>query len=162
MKVLGLDCATKTGWALVDETGQVIESGVQDFSKRRGESNGLMFLRFRKWLNDMLQAVADPEIVVAYERAHFRGGAATEVCVGLQTRVQEIAEEWHAEYVPVTTSEVKKFATGRGTAGKDQMVEAASTVLGRLPFDDNEADAIHIARWAASLYGLRRKDASES
>jgi crossover junction endodeoxyribonuclease RuvC len=139
-----------------------VESGVQDFSKRRGESNGLMFLRFRKWLQEVMASFKSGELLVAYERAHFRGGAATEVCVGLQTRVQEVAEEMTAQYVPVTTSEVKKFATGKGNADKGQMIEMATGVLGRAPLDDNEADAVHIARWAASLYSLRRTNAEEN
>lgn len=158
MKFLGLDCATKTGWAVVDDAGVIIESGVQDFTKRRGESNGLLFLRFRNWLQDIIGSLGPSSLVVAYEQAHFRGGAATEVCVGLQTRVQEVAELLKAQYVPVTTSEVKRFATGKGNADKVQMIEAAFSVLGRVPLDDNEADAVHIARWAASLYGLRRND----
>jgi hypothetical protein len=50
--ILALDCATKTGWALIKE-GRVYESGVQDFSKKRGESNGAMFLRFQSWLRSV-------------------------------------------------------------------------------------------------------------
>jgi hypothetical protein len=34
--ILAIDAATKTGWALIRE-GRVYESGVQDFSKRRGD-----------------------------------------------------------------------------------------------------------------------------
>lgn len=50
--ILAIDAATKTGWALIRE-GRVYESGVQDFSKRRGESNGAMFLRFSSWLRQV-------------------------------------------------------------------------------------------------------------
>jgi len=40
MKILALDTATKTRWAIFDSAaGKIIESGVQDFAKRRGESN---------------------------------------------------------------------------------------------------------------------------
>ena len=82
MKILALDTATKTGWAIFDSAaGRIIESGVQDFAKRRGESNGLMFLRFRAWLSQII-ATARPDLI-AYERAHHRGGAATEICVNL-------------------------------------------------------------------------------
>lgn len=44
--ILALDCGTKTGWCLLRD-GRIYESGVEDFTKRRGESNGAMFLRFR-------------------------------------------------------------------------------------------------------------------
>ncbi len=52
--VLALDMATKTGWALRDRAGR-FSSGVQEFSLKRGESKGMRFLRFRKWLNDVLK-----------------------------------------------------------------------------------------------------------
>ena len=98
--VLGLDMASKTGFAFVKD-GKVVESGVQDFTKQRGESNGLMFMRFRKWLVEITSAY---EVgLIAYEKAHFRGGAATEICVGLQTRAQEIAAELNVESAPVAT-----------------------------------------------------------
>lgn len=151
MIILGVDCGTKTGWALYEsETGRIIESGVQDFSKRRGESNGLMFLRFRKWICEMI-AIGGVGLI-GYERAHFRGGAATEIGVGMQTRVQEAAAERGLEAAPVHTGTLKKFATGKGNSGKRAMVAAAFMFLGRRAVDDNEADAVHIARWTASEY----------
>lgn len=152
MKILAFDCATKTGWAISDGKGKILESGVQDFSKKRGESNGILFLRFRKWLENLI-AMTEPD-VIAYERAHFRGGAATELCVGLQTRVQEVAEAKKILLLPVTTSQLKKFATGKGNAGKEEMISAARVVLNREPIDDNEADAVHIARFTADEVGI--------
>lgn len=150
MVVLGLDTATKTGWAFYDsKTKRVIESGVQDFSKKRGESNGLVFLRFRKWIASTIQQGAE---LVAYEQAHHRGGAATELCVNLTGRVQEACAALHIECATVRTMTLKKFATGKGNAGKPEMIAAAHPVIGRPPIDDNEADAVHVARWAAEEY----------
>ena len=42
-----------------------------------------------------------------------------------------------------SASEIKKFATGKGNANKQAMVDAA-IALGYDPEDDNEADAIHL------------------
>lgn len=157
MVVLGLDTATKTGWAFYDsKSGKVIESGVQDFSKKRGESNGLLFMRFRKWLQDLVKLAPVRVGLVAYERAHHRGGAATELCVNLTGRVQEICAGLEIECAAVPTMTLKKWATGKGNAGKSEMIEAAlkvrhsSKVAGYLT--DDEADAIHVARWAAEEY----------
>lgn len=149
---LALDCATKTGFCVVDMyTGKIISSGVQDFKKKRGESNGLMFMKFRRWLRDLLtetKACAPQGLaLVAYERAHFRGGAATELCVGMQTRVQELAEEFGVPSAPVTTSELKLAFTGSGRASKAAMEEHAKRYLKRDPEDDNEADAVLVAQW---------------
>jgi len=145
MKILSLDCATKTGWAFV-ENGKVIESGVQDFTKKRGESNGILFLRFRCWLKGIVNALR-PDVVV-YERAHFRGGAATELCVGLQTRVQEVASEAQIEYSAYDATQIKKFATGSGKADKADIIIKVKPIIGRDPIDDNEADAVMIALFA--------------
>jgi len=148
--ILGLDVATKTGWCLM-RNGKVYESGVQDFSKRRGESNGAMFLRFRTWINSLL---SNHQIkIVIYEQSHFRGGSATEICVNLTGRVQESCAEKEIEHAPVKTTELKKWATGKGNADKGQMMARAVTYLGREPIDDNEADAALIAAWGHAEYG---------
>ncbi len=149
MVILALDLATKTGWAVV-KNGRVIESGVQTFDKRRGESNGVLFLRARKWLAEFGHP-GKPDLV-AYEQAHFRGGAATEICVGLQTRAQELAAEWGVESAPVPTSTLKKWATGVGRAEKPAMIAWAAKQIGHQPEDDNEADAIAVGLWAAEQF----------
>lgn len=159
MYVLGLDCSgRKVGWAILDPTMAVLESGVNEFKSRRGEAVGLVYLRFRKWLHEVLTNIrdiaAEHDVVVAYEQAHFRGGHASEMSVAMQTRAQELAADFEMESVPCHTATVKKYATGRGNAGKDEMVEAAKPLLGRDPVDDNEADAVHIARWVFDTYGI--------
>lgn len=150
MNILALDCATKTGWSIW-QNGILIESGVQDFSKKRGETNGILFLRFRHWLKDI--TAHQPIQVITYERAHFRGGAATEICVGLQTRAQEMAAEIKADCYPVATLGLKKFATGRGNADKQDMIRVAWKILKRQPIDDNEADAVLIGQMASVELG---------
>jgi len=154
MTILALDLATQTGWCILQDGG-ILESGSQSFAKKRGESNGLLFLRARKWLADFSEHGVD---LVAYEQAHFRGGAATEICVGLQTRAQEIAAGWGVPSAPVTTGELKRFATGNGAAGKGGMIAWAKTKLNREPIDDNEADAIAVAFWAAAQYDSQPAD----
>ncbi len=151
MSYLCFDLATKTGWAVV-ENGIIKSSGVQSFAKKRGETNGIVFLRLHKWLDDMV-ALCESSPVVVYEQAHFRGGPATELCVGMQTHLQSWCAAKSIECAPVTTSQLKLFATGKGNAGKEIMIEAAEKKLGRPPIDDNEADAVHIAGWAVDTFG---------
>ncbi|MDM7912138.1 MAG: hypothetical protein QUS09_03490, partial [Methanotrichaceae archaeon] len=150
--ILALDCAIKTGWCLLKD-GRVYESGVEDFTRRRGESNGAMFLRFRHWLNQLVDR--DDVYLVAYEQSHHRGGAATEIGVGLTTRVQEICAQHQIEYVAVHTTTLKKHTTGKGNADKTLMKARAAEVLGRQPLDDNEADAVLLALYTFSEYGMR-------
>jgi hypothetical protein len=150
MRVLCLDLATKTGWALFD--GERVESGVQNFSLERGDSPGMRYLKFNRWLAETCLFAGDtiskpPELIV-YEACHNRGGAATEVANGLTTRVQEFCALHHIDHTSVHTSTLKKHATGSGTASKDQMINAAIKRWGIIPADDNEADALCIAHWA--------------
>lgn len=150
--ILALDCATRTGWCLM-ENGRVHSSGVQDFTRVRGESSGAMFLRLRQWLTALLDRQRDVTLVV-HEQAHFRGGAATEITVNLTGRVQEIRSLAGIEYVPVHTAALKKHATGKGSADKAEMMLQARSILRRLPIDDNEADAVLLARYAWEKYGV--------
>jgi Holliday junction resolvasome RuvABC endonuclease subunit len=155
MIILALDCATKTGWALMQD-GKLVESGVEKFEAKRGESPGLRFLRFRTFIDRMAglmlerAAAANVGCVMVYEQAHHRGGSATELCVGMTTRVQEVAAANGIEYATVHTATLKKFATGSGRAGKPEMVEAARKRWGVEPADDNEADALMLAAYTIS------------
>ncbi|GAH01811.1 unnamed protein product, partial [marine sediment metagenome] len=104
MNILALDCGTNTGWA--SEVDGRIESGVQDFSLKRGESKGIRFLRFNTWLKIMLE-LTKPHIVV-YEMAHLRGGHATEILVGMTTRIEEFCESKNIEWLLANPDKRKK------------------------------------------------------
>lgn len=137
MRILALDLATKTGWA--HSNG---ESGVQDFALKRGESPGMRFIRFRTWIQEWSHGAIRPH-VIAYEQAHHRGGAATHVAENLIGRVLEFSAEHDIDTSPYHTAHIKKYATGRGNASKDEMIAAAqakwpdATII-----DDNHADAM--------------------
>jgi Holliday junction resolvasome RuvABC endonuclease subunit len=153
--ILALDCATKTGWAIGRKNGdgaKLVESGVQVFDVRRGESPGLRFARFRSWLAEIWQ-VGGPFDLVIYEQAHHRGGAATELCVGMTTRVVEWAAEHGIEHAAVHTGTLKKAIGGHGHADKVVMMRKAQEMWDALPQDDNEADALCLLRYAIDNYG---------
>ena len=60
----------------------------------------------------------------------------------LKALILETAAEKGLEVTCVHTTELKHFATGNGRAEKGEMVKAAFGLSGRLPRDDNEADAL--------------------
>jgi hypothetical protein len=165
MNVLALDLATKTGWALRE--GDRIESGVQDFTKKRGESNGMLFLHFNAWLDGIggkqgaYGTLGWPMFrsktvdLIVFEQAHHRGGAATEIAVGLMTRVLEFSARYYIEHSSVHSLTLKKWATGSGKADKAAMIAAANRFLrdqGRMDIieDDDQADAILLLHYALS------------
>ncbi len=150
MKILGLDIATKTGWCLMEDM-KILESGVEDFTIKRGESPGMKFLRFRHWL-DQLFHITMPKVIF-YEQAHYRGGAATECCVGLITRVHEKAAEMGINYQGVHSSTLKKFIAGHGKADKKVIMGIIEQKFSIKVIDDNHADAIAICLYAESEVG---------
>ena len=156
MRILALDLGTRTGWAWYfspdhGEGSCGIESGTQDFALGRGESPGMRFIRFRKWFDDMLTE-ARPELVV-YEQPHHRGGAATEILVGMSTRVQELCALDRITVTNCHTGTLKKHATGSGRASKQDMIAAAERWWGKVTTDDNEADALCLLAWALEEFG---------
>lgn len=174
LAILALDIASSTGWALLDRHGNVT-SGVQKFDLKRGESPGMRFLRFRRWLGEVLtlgacagnKVQSAPTVdVIAYEQAHHRGGAATACLVGLATVMLEEAARLGIEVSPVKTGTLKKHATGSGAASKADMIEAATVHwaldstspcarVSGLPLSDDEADALCVLAWACDELGVR-------
>jgi len=142
MKILALDIATTTGWKT--ETA----SGTWNLKPNRGESEGMRVVRFKSKVREMI--TMEGITLVSYERpAGFHKGAlivASEM-VGV---LKDLCMEMKIELACYSATEIKKFATGKGNAKKDQMIFSARQ-LGYNPIDDNEADAIH-------LYLLTKKD----
>jgi hypothetical protein len=140
-----------------------MESGVQDFSKSRGESNGMLFLKFNRWLEADLALNQRPTHparcmdLLVFEQAHHRGGAATEIAVGLMTRVLEYGALYKIEHTSVHSMTLKKWATGSGKSDKAVMRAAAckftkperSVAL----MGDDESDAILLLQYALEKFG---------
>jgi hypothetical protein len=158
--VLALDLGTFCGWALrVDGR---LESGVQEFSLKRGESPGMRYVAFNRWLREiatpLLDSAADGRLaLIAYEAAHHRGGAATEVANGFTTRVQEHCARWQFNHVSVHSATLKKWVSGHGQAKKQDIAEAVER-RGWLPagthasaLTDDELDAIGLLHYVEAV-----------
>lgn len=152
MNVLALDLGTRCGWAL-SEQGR-IESGVQVFDVKRGESPGMRYVRFNRWLDEITHT---PQVhLIVYEMPHLRGGAAATVLAGFETRVHEFcarAQCHTIEYQSVHSATLKKWTTGSGRGDKAAMGDAARrrgwlNHVPTLAVDDNEGDAICLLHYA--------------
>ena len=143
MKILALDVATKTGWRT--ETS----SGVWDFNKsKRGDSYGMRLIRFKSSLKEIM-AMEEIDIVV-YERPAGMFKSSIIVASEMIGVLIALCEEREIQYTAYSATEIKKFATGKGNAKKQDMIDSA-VELGFNVVDDNHADAIH-------LYNLAKKD----
>jgi Holliday junction resolvasome RuvABC endonuclease subunit len=162
--VLALDIATTTGWALRDRKGRVT-SGSKTFRLNSREHQGMIFVRFKNWLQELitladLSGVLQEPGVIAFEKAHHRGAAATEVLGALRGHVLTLAAENEIVFTSVHTATLKLHATGKGNAKKPDMIAAAKT---RWPHytgeSDDEADALCVLAWALDTnYGEKNDD----
>lgn len=140
--ILALDIATKTGWKTATT------SGVWDLKPNRGESEGMRVVRFKSKVKEIIDL---EEIgIVAYERPAGMHKASIMVASEMVGVLKDLCIEKGVELACYSANEIKKDATGKGNAGKAEMIQAAIN-LGFTPKDDNEADAIH-------LYLLAKKD----
>jgi Holliday junction resolvasome RuvABC endonuclease subunit len=145
--ILALDLGTTTGWALRTPDG-AITSGTQSFRPQRFEGGGMRFLRFKRWLTE-LKAHADGIDSLHFEevRRHVSTDAA-HAYGGFLATLTSWCEHHQIPYQGVPVGTIKKHATGKGNASKDEMITAMRR-LGHVPTDDNEADALAILHWAS-------------
>lgn len=78
--------------------------------------------------------------VVVYERPFARGQAATRMLWGMAGILEAAAHNAGVAVLDITPAEIKKWATGKGTASKGEMIAAAQR-LGYAGENEHEADA---------------------
>ncbi len=149
MNILAIDPGSQCGWALLDDG--MTESGVQDFTCKRGESPGMVFVRFNAWLKKMI-ARHLPGVIV-YEMPHHRGGAATQILYGMVTRIQERCDLNNIQYTAIHSATLKKYAVGKGKAKKEEMTREARIKWAKPYIDHNEADALWMLEWGMEEFG---------
>ncbi|MFT3687765.1 crossover junction endodeoxyribonuclease RuvC [Paenirhodobacter sp.] len=149
--ILALDLGTTTGWASRGYDG-LITSGTVSFRPGRFDGGGMRFLRFTNWLTE-LDRLSGPVAAIWFEEVRRHAGTdAAHVFGGLLATLTTWAELRGVPYCGVPVGTIKKHATGRGNAPKQDMIVAART-RGFSPADDNEADAIAILLWAIETNG---------
>jgi Holliday junction resolvasome RuvABC endonuclease subunit len=153
--ILALDLATRTGWARL--ASGIIDHGTESFARKTGrkrtpdDHEGKSLLLFLRWLRDRL--TEDRPSAIVYERpGHFPSAAAAFMACGLRGILYACAASYQIPIYAYSPTELKKWATGKGTADKSAMLVAAHKRSGGESFtDDNAVDAyllllLHLAR----------------
>ena len=144
MNILALDPATKCGWA--HSSGP---SGTWDLSTRRDESGGMKLIRLVSKL-DELWCFGEGFSLLVYEAARHAMPKMQGALVH-QAELQGCIKLWcetnRVQYRGYSPNEIKKHATGKGNAGKPEMIAKAKTKWPGFIGDDNEADA----KWLLDL-----------
>lgn len=146
MNILAIDPGTKCGYAAHLNGSRI--SGVWDLSVHRYEGNGMRFVRLKKYLAEMETV----DLIIFEEVRRHAGVLASHIYGGIVAHVMEYAEAHQINYVSCPVGTLKKFATGKGNADKNRMIEACRNKLGIEPKDDNEADALWLLQWGITEY----------
>jgi Holliday junction resolvasome RuvABC endonuclease subunit len=149
LNVLALDPATNCGWA--HSSGQC---GTWNLGAKRDESKGIRLVRLRRNL-DLLKKELGVDAVCFESARNTRHRGALVVQSELQGVIKMWCEDNSVEYSGYSPTEIKKHACGKGTANKDQMIDAAKSKWPeRLIRDDNTADACWLLDYVLeTLYG---------
>src|SRR5512144_2900712 len=78
--ILALDLGQRTGWAVRNRDG-AIASGVHEFRPGRFEGGGMIWLRFRSWLQEVDETSGGAGVVVFEEVRRHLGTTAAHVFV---------------------------------------------------------------------------------
>lgn len=121
MSNLALDIGKRTGWATFSG-GKF--SGEQNFYLKRGESVGMLYLRFRRWLFQMKELIGDLE-AISCTMSNHQGGAQKIICLGLEATVQLFTVENKIFLYGNQTAYYRKFLIDKKNDGNDQIIKAA-------------------------------------
>ena len=144
--ILALDLGTTTGWALRGSDG-TITSGSTSFRPQRFEGGGMRFLRFKRWLAELKDMAGGIHALYFEEVRRHVSTDAAHAYGGFLATLTAWCEHHQIPYQGVPVGTIKKHATGKGNASKDDVL-SAMRALGHAPADDNEADALALLRWA--------------
>ena len=137
-KILALDLGTTTGFCC--GTAEHHVSGTWNNKQSRYDGGGMRFVKFRGHLNETFNAYRFERVVYEEVRRHA-GTDAAHIYGGLQATLTAWCEEKSIPYQGVPVGTIKKFATGKGNASKDAMIDAVGRRWGLITDDANEADA---------------------
>jgi Holliday junction resolvasome RuvABC endonuclease subunit len=143
--ILALDLGTTSGWAASSDG--FISHGYITFKPGRYEGGGMRYLRFKNWLTEIKNQLGQVDAVYFEEVRRHAGTDAAHVYGGFLAVLTAWCEHHKIAYQGVPVGTIKKHATGKGNAGKDEMI-AAAKAKGHPVENDNEADALAILHWA--------------
>jgi Holliday junction resolvasome RuvABC endonuclease subunit len=125
----------------------MISHGYITFKPGRYEGGGMRYLRFKNWLTEIKNQLGQVDAVYFEEVRRHAGTDAAHVYGGFLAVLTAWCEHHKIPYEGVPVGTIKKHATGKGNAGKDEMIQAMQA-KGHPVENDNEADALAILHWA--------------
>jgi Holliday junction resolvasome RuvABC endonuclease subunit len=157
-RILALDLASNTGWAVQRRDGKV-ETGV--YVCLRTAIAGRRWVRFRDWLKQTID-FEDHELVIFEEPfIHMKHVSGIGISYGFKTVVELLAAQHEITCCSISATALKKWATGRGNADKSVMLTYARSMGWNLS-DDNEVDARFLLHFASERAARAQKAIAQS
>jgi Holliday junction resolvasome RuvABC endonuclease subunit len=155
MSTLALDLGTSSGYAIY-ENGEII-SGVNKLRHDR-RASGVRALDFYRWLTQMIREHGIT--YVYFERVYAHSGTEAAHLYGyFMHTLAAVCEEKRIECAGIPVTTIKKFATGKGNATKEEMIAAAKS-RGFNPQTDDEADALAILLTGLNILSFQQNRGS--
>ena len=148
--ILSLDLGTNLGWAVIGTGG--VFSGVADLEPHRFEGGGMRWVRLHELLNKLHSAYNFALVSIEKVEAGHSGVIAAHMYGGFYHHLTYWCEVNQIPYTAFGVGQIKKHATGIGSASKEAMIRAAQK-RGHKTVDDNEADAIALAYLTFETWG---------
>jgi len=159
MAILALDLGLRCGWAVnvLERVGGEYLGGTWDLRARVQDSRSMYLVKFRRQLELLGEAASIEHIV--YEGVTFAVTThAAHLWGAMQGQLMLWADEHEIPYEAVQVPRLKKWATGKGNAGKGAMIAACCERCGTNPADDNEADARLLLAYALENCAAKATD----
>ena len=144
--LVAIDIGTRAGWALCTTAGYKA-SGVWHFKPRHHENWAKRFSDFRFELG-ALHAIEKISLLRYEEVRRHKGTTAGHIYGGFLVTLQDFCNQRDIPFEGVGVGTIKKYATGKGNAGKAAMIEAVEDRWGVVAFTDDEADAVALREYA--------------
>jgi crossover junction endodeoxyribonuclease RuvC len=146
MRYVGIDPSTKTGLAIIDKQGYVINT--QDVSTKVKEDPQ----RFSDIAEQIIDELEPNDRICIEGFSYGSKGKGVSFQYGLGWIIRHLLLDRGYEYIEVPPTSVKKFATGKGNTKKDEMVLPIYKKWGFEHSSDNVRDAFVLAQMAKGVY----------
>jgi len=147
-RYVGIDPSTKTGLTVVDEFGVVLQAK-EITSKHKKDPE-----RFVDITEQIMQHVKNFDKVIIEGFAYGAKGRGVSTQYGIGWIIRTALYHADVEYLEVTPSQLKKFATGKGNMSKDNMILPIYKRWGFESDSDNIRDAFVLSQIGRAHDGL--------
>lgn len=145
-KYIGIDLSTKTGFVALNRSGEVISA--KEITSEYDKDPKRMIALTDQIVNELSRN----DVICIEGFSYASRGRGMDFQFGLGHYVRNTLYKNGVDYTIVAPSQVKKFATGKGNASKDNMILPIYKNWGFENDSDNVRDAYVLAQIARSLH----------